>query len=284
MVLRDVARNIMAQKVQNLLAAQQHQLFVDKQIQCDIPRASYGCDDVQVVSSNDRYNTNVNGAVHDLAIGNVFYGVEESYCQEKSTVTSFGENKIGNANQNDPSRRQTQMDVHGQYNTKIQITTPENHSSTFEIQFPTYNYGPTFQLDPAATKEILSCNPDMFMKALEASNTISLPPFEIINDKGNVEFNNKNRVRSDPNDETSRIGKIEKLSKCRNKQSSEISGSMYKMKADESSSTTVIAYPRVNVKHNNQTNNYIIKTAIPTLFTYGIGGVAFNYIHKGRKR
>ena len=57
-----------------------------------------------------------------------------------------------------------------------------------------------FQLDPVATKEILSCNPDIIMKALEASSTLSLLPFEITTNQENVDFNNKNRIRHDTND------------------------------------------------------------------------------------
>ena len=269
----------MVDQIKNMATKQQNKLLVDEQIQCHISNTlSCGCHDVKLVSSNDRYNTNVKGGVHDLSIGQKIYGLEENTFLDNHTATSFDKNNVSNGYPQDHEIKHGHMDVQGQYNTKIHITAPETHSSTFEIQFPTYNYGcNVYQLDPVATKEILMSNPDILMKALEASNTLSLPPFNVTNNENNC--NTKNSIGHDTKDDKSGISNIEKSLKCKDEQSDGVSQSICNIQDNHLMLSPGITYPNVSLKNNN-TTCYIMKGAIPTLFTYGLGGVVFNYTHK----
>ena len=140
-----------------LMTSGKQTFFVDKEIQCNIQSTpSFGFHDCKCFANKqERYSTNVNGMVNDLSIGPHIYGSTEGGFMNHSTSTSCVES---NPNNLLTESRNSSLGDNSQYNTKIQISTTENRLPIFHIKLVTHNYGPTFQLDPEATKEFTSRN------------------------------------------------------------------------------------------------------------------------------
>jgi hypothetical protein len=143
--------------------------FIDKGTQCKLYDIS-PCEQSEgiKVSSNDRYTTNLTGDVHEVSIGNIFERKKEDFSINRSHVENILNEKV----ENSASKENAHMIIHSHYDTKICIKIPE-----------VKNYGPTFQLDPLATKEILSQNPEFLVKILQGINGLSLSKFGTKNDQ-----------------------------------------------------------------------------------------------------
>ena len=197
----ETTNNIMADKALNLISLQEEKLYVDKEVQCQLPAiikqcpfpktSSCGCHDVHVTSSNDQYHTNlhVKGDIHDeIIVGQVLNGVEPNSPSERSNSnSSLNVNPPCDKNprQKIPTIQNKDVDVSGHFHTQIRIRESQNNSFTFKIQ--SQNYNPTFQLDASATKEILLNNPDIVVKALALSDAFTLSHLNLDNNKENLD-------------------------------------------------------------------------------------------------
>ena len=251
----EIPSDIMADKAPNKSYLSKEKLYVDKEVQCQLPSitkqcpipntSSCGC---QVTSSNDQYHTNlhVKGDIHDeIIVGQVLNGVETNSSSEQSSSNSSL--KVNppcdkTPQQNLPIKQNRELDVKGHFHTEIHITESQNNSFTFKIQ--SQNYNPTFQLDASATKEILLNNPDIVVKALMLSDALTFSHSDS-NNKSKSDLNVK-AVFPDGDNKVPYADRIDVAPNSANKKSPDPLQTIHKLGINNSSCTSLTISTQVS--------------------------------------
>ena len=104
----------------------------------------------------DNYHSNISAdAINELSIGQLFNNSDEVSASKPHC---------------------NKQNIQGLYNTKINFKVPkQNEPPKIELHFTTNNTGTILQLDPKATKDVLSNDPSILSKAVTNNQIPSMP-------------------------------------------------------------------------------------------------------------